>query len=78
VLGAHFGLSDLRTVFEMVSSTPAEMIGLGDDWGIRQGARADLLIARADTVDDLVAEGALERTVMVDGRVVFSASAQQH
>jgi hypothetical protein len=33
-----------------------------------------LLIARAETIDDLVAEGALERTVMLAGRVVWSAS----
>jgi cytosine/creatinine deaminase len=77
-LAAHFGLSDLRTVFDMVSSVPAGMIGLGADWGIRKGARADLLIARAETIDDLVAEGALERTVMVDGRIAFSAVAQRH
>jgi hypothetical protein len=54
------------------------MIGLGADWGIRKGARADLLIARVETIDDLVAEGAPERTVMVDGRIVFSAVAQRH
>lgn len=76
LLAGQFGLSDLRTVFEMVSSAPAEMIGLGADWGIRRGARADLLIARAETIDDLVAEGALERTVMLAGRVVWSASAK--
>jgi cytosine deaminase len=52
------------------------MIGLGADWGIRRGARADLLIARADTIDDLIAGGALERTVMVEGRVVSSTVMQ--
>src|ERR1700748_951737 len=46
--------------------------------GVRQGARADLLIARADTIDDLVAGGALERTVMVEGRVVCSTTTQNH
>jgi cytosine deaminase len=78
LLAGHFGLSDLRQVFEMVSTVPAQMIGLGADWGIRQGARADLLIARADTIDDLVAGGALERTVMVEGRVVCSTTTQNH
>jgi cytosine/creatinine deaminase len=74
LLAGQFGLSDLRQMFEMVSSVPAEMIGLGADWGIRKGARADLLIARADTIDDLVASGALERTVMIEGRAVSSTS----
>jgi cytosine deaminase len=77
LLAAQFGLSDLRQVFEMVSSVPAQMIGLGADWGIRKGARADLLIARAETIDDLVASGALERTVMIEGRVVSQSSVQK-
>jgi cytosine deaminase len=76
VLAGQLGLSDLRQVFEMVSSVPAQMIGLGADWGIRPGARADLLIARAQTIDDLVAEGAPERTVMLEGRVVSSTTNQ--
>ena len=78
LLAGHFGLGDLRQMFEMVSTVPAQMIGLGADWGIRPGARADLLIARVDTIDDLVAGGALERTVMVDGRVVSSTTTQGH
>jgi cytosine deaminase len=77
LLAGQFGLSDLRQVFEMVSSVPAQMIGLGADWGIRKGARADLLIARAETIDDLVASGALERTVMIEGRVVSQSSVQK-
>ena len=76
VVAAHFGLGDLRTVFEMVSSMPAQMIGLGADWGIRKGARADLLIARAETIEDVVASGALERTVMIAGQVVSQIRVQ--
>jgi cytosine/creatinine deaminase len=70
LLASQLGLGEMRKVFEMVSTVPAQMIGLGNDWGIRPGARADLLIARAETIDDLVAGGALERTVMIEGRVV--------
>jgi cytosine deaminase len=77
LLAGLLGLGELREVFEMVSTVPAQMMGLGADWGIRQGARADLLIARADTIEDLVAGGALERTVMVEGRVVSSTSTQR-
>ena len=69
LLAGQFGLSDLRQMFEMVSTVPAQMIGLGADWGIREGARADLLIARAETIDDLVASGAPERMVMIEGKV---------
>src|SRR3984885_9915354 len=74
LLAGQLGLGDLRKTFEMVSATPAQMMGLGEDWGIREGARADILIARADSVDDLVAGGALDRTVLFGGRVVASTS----
>jgi cytosine deaminase len=74
LLAGQLGLTDLRKAFDMVSVVPAQMMGLGNDWGIREGARADLLIARADSVDDLVAGGALERTVLFAGRVVASTS----
>jgi cytosine deaminase len=76
LLAGQLGLGDLRKVFEMVGTVPAQMMGLGIDWGIRPGARADLLIARAETIDDLVAGGALERTVMIEGRVVSSTTVQ--
>jgi cytosine deaminase len=78
LLAGQLGLGDLRKVFEMVGTVPAQMMGLGADWGIRPGARADLLIARAETIDDLVAGGALERTVMIEGRVVSSTTVQSH
>jgi cytosine deaminase len=74
LLAGQLGLGDLRRAFEMVSAVPAQMMGLGNDWGIQVGARADLLIARADTIDDLVAGGALERTVLVKGRIVAATS----
>lgn len=74
LLAGQLGLGDLRKTFEMVSATPALMMGLGEDWGIREGARADILIAHADSVEDLVAGGALDRTVLFGGRVVASTS----
>jgi cytosine deaminase len=74
LLAGQLGLGDLRKAFDMVSAVPAMMMGFGSDWGIQEGARADLLIARADSIDDLVAGGALERTVLLDGRVVASTA----
>jgi cytosine/creatinine deaminase len=70
LVAGHLGLTDLGTAFDMVSAVPAAIIGLGEDWGIRPGARADLLITDAEDVDDLVATGATNRTVLVAGRVV--------
>jgi cytosine/creatinine deaminase len=72
VLSGHLGLNDLRTAFDMVTRVPAALMGL-DDIGVREGARADLLIARAESVEDLVAAGTLARTVMVGGRIVASS-----
>ena len=73
LVAGHLGLGDLTTAFDMVSSIPAGILGLGNDWGIRAGARADLLISDAEDVDDLVATGAANRTVIVAGRVVAGA-----
>jgi cytosine deaminase len=70
LLAGHLGLGDLNTAFDMVSRTPAAIMGLGKDWGIRPGARADLLITDGEDPEDLVATGALTRTVMVAGRIV--------
>jgi cytosine deaminase len=73
VLAGQLGLNDLRKAFDMVSSVPADLMGLGSDWGIRVGAQADLLIAGAASVEDLVAGAAMRWQVMVGGRVVASA-----
>jgi cytosine deaminase len=73
LVAGQLGLGDLDTVFGMVSAAPAAILGLGADWGIHAGARADLLITEAEDVDDLVATGATSRTVLVGGRVVAGA-----
>jgi cytosine/creatinine deaminase len=70
LLAGHLGLDDLNTAFDMVSRAPATIMGLRQDWGIRPGARADLLITDGKDAGDLVASGSLNRTVMVGGRIV--------
>jgi cytosine/creatinine deaminase len=42
LVAGHFGLRDLDAAFEMISATPAHLIGL-ENWGIEIGNRADLL-----------------------------------
>lgn len=73
LLAGHLGLTDLAAAFDLVSRTPAEIIGLGDAWGVREGARADLLIVDAEDVEDSVASGSLGRAVLVGGRLVAGA-----
>jgi cytosine deaminase len=70
LLAGHLGLTNLGAAFDMVSSAPAAIIGLGTDWGIHKGARADLLITDAEDADDLVASGSLHRAILIGGRLV--------
>jgi cytosine/creatinine deaminase len=65
----QLGLADLRAAFDLVSAAPAAILGL-ENRGIATGARADLLIADAEDVEDLVATGARNRAVLVGGRLV--------
>jgi cytosine/creatinine deaminase len=65
----QLGLADLRAAFDLVSAVPAAILGL-ENRGIAPGARADLLIADAEDVEDLVATGARDRAVLVGGRLV--------
>ena len=70
LLAGHLGSNDLGKAFEMISSTPARLLGFGEEYGIRVGTRADLLLTAAADPADLVAGGSLARTVLVGGRVV--------
>lgn len=70
LLAGHLGSNDLGRAFEMITDAPARLMGLGGDYGVKAGARADLLIAQAEDAADLVASGPLARTVLVNGRVV--------
>ena len=49
---------------------PAQLLGLGDAYGIHEGARADLLITDAEDAEDTVASGPLERAVFFGGKLV--------
>ena len=77
LLAGHLGSNDLGRAFEMISSAPARLLGLDEDYGIRVGARADLLVTDAADPADLVAGGSLSRTVLVAGRVVAGSLQRQ-
>jgi cytosine deaminase len=68
-LAGHLASNQLPKSFEMVSETPARLLGLAKDYGVRVGARADLLISDAADPGELVAGGSLARTVLVAGRL---------
>lgn len=70
MLAAHLGSHELARAFDMASSNPAQLIGIAADYGLRVGARADLLITDADDAASLVAGGSMARMVMFGGAVV--------
>ncbi len=73
MLAAHLGSHELARAFDMASIHPARLMGIAADYGIRVGARADLLITDGEDAAGLVAGGALARMVMVAGKVVAGA-----
>lgn len=70
IVAGHLGATDIATAFDMVTTTPARLMGLGDDYGLHEGARADLLITEAQDPEDLVVSGPLMRAVLSGGRLV--------
>jgi cytosine deaminase len=70
LLAGHLGVSELGRAFTMVTQAPAEIMGFGKDYGIHEGARADLIVSDAEDGDDLVASGPPLRCVLKEGRPV--------
>ncbi len=70
VLAAHLGSKDLGRAFDMTGGNPARLLRIDAEHGLKVGARADLLITKAEDAADLVAGGALERYVLVGGNPV--------
>jgi cytosine/creatinine deaminase len=71
LLAGHLGLSDIGKAHTMITRAPAEIMGFDDDYGLREGARADLIVSEAEDVEDLVASGPPLRQVLVGGRPAF-------
>lgn len=70
LLAAHLPVEMLPRLLGMGSSVPASFMGLDADYGLREGAYADLLIVEADDPADALMSGPLERTVFFHGRHV--------
>ena len=54
----------------MITAAPARLMGLGAEYGIRAGARADLVIAECEDARALIAGGAERLIVIARGAVV--------
>lgn len=69
ILAGQLDGDDFDAAFRMISTDAARLMGL-PDYGLNEGARADLLITAAHDAADLIAGGPLERVVLVGGKVV--------
>lgn len=73
LLAGHLGAADLGKAYAMVTQAPAAIMGLSADYGVHEGARADLIVCDAEDAEDLVASGPPIRCVLMEGRPVFGA-----
>lgn len=70
VLAGHLLQDELALAHRMTTDIPASLMGLGDDYGLRAGAWADLVITDCPDIDTLVAGGPDGFRVMARGRIV--------
>ncbi|WP_372349057.1 amidohydrolase family protein [Streptomyces sp. KL116D] len=64
------GAADLRRVLRMVTYEAARVVGVHDGYGVRPGARADLLVLDTTAYDDIVLDRPERAWVVKAGRVV--------
>ncbi|MDF3856506.1 amidohydrolase family protein [Paracoccus pantotrophus] len=76
LLAGHLKGDELALAWRMIERIPARLMGL-DDHGLRPGARADLLIARAPDIAALVAGGTEHLRVLSAGRLVSETALRQ-
>jgi cytosine deaminase len=65
-------VDDLAVVVEMGTTTPAAILGL-DGWGVREGARADLVVLDATSLYEGLTRVVPRHLVLKDGRAVFTS-----
>ncbi|MFN3824716.1 MAG: amidohydrolase family protein [Pseudorhodobacter sp.] len=76
LLAGHLRGDELKTVHRMITETPAQLMGLGNDYGLREGALADLVISDCEDTDTLIAGGADHMRVLSKGRLVSRFSTE--
>ncbi|MEV0321102.1 amidohydrolase family protein [Streptomyces sp. NPDC050658] len=64
------GPDDLGRVLRMVTHEAARVVGVGADYGVRVGARADLVVLDTTSYDDIVLDRPERAYVIKGGRVV--------
>ncbi|WP_415936883.1 amidohydrolase family protein [Streptomyces sp. 039-1] len=64
------GPADLRRVLRMVTYDAARVVGIAENYGVRVGAAADLVVLDTDRYDDIVLDRPERTHVIKAGRVV--------
>lgn len=69
LLAGHLKGDELATAYAMITAIPAKLMGL-KDYGLHRGARADFLLAKAESIDGFVAGGTPHLRVFSNGTLV--------
>jgi cytosine deaminase len=75
LLAGHLHASELPEAFGMITHVPAGLMGLGADYGLCPGARADMVITDSEDAEHLVAGGPDGMIVVSKGRPVEEKAA---
>jgi cytosine/creatinine deaminase len=70
LLAGHLHAIELPVAFGMITHVPAGLMGLGVDYGLRPGARADMVITDSVDAERLVAGGPDRMIVVSKGRPI--------
>lgn len=70
LLAGHLRGDELAAAHRMITNAPARLMGLGDDYGLKAGARADFIVTDCIDTDTLVAGGPDRAFVFAKGRLV--------
>lgn len=70
LLAGHLRGDELPAAHRMITTAPARLMGLGKDYGLRPGVRADFVVTDCADTDTLVAGGPDRAFVFAKGRLV--------
>jgi cytosine deaminase len=76
LLAGHLRGDELAAAHRMITTAPARLMGLGKDYGLRAGARADFVVTDCTDTDTLVAGGPDRAFVFSKGRFVSQSATE--
>ncbi|WP_460927478.1 amidohydrolase family protein [Shinella zoogloeoides] len=76
LLAGHLRGDELAAAHRMITTAPARLMGLGKEYGLRAGARADFVVTDCIDTDTLVAGGPDRAFVFSKGRLVSKSTTE--